>query len=212
MLGQLEVKLVNATMVLTKTPVPTKVTAGRKLPLSKRLRQFVKFCLVGGSGTLVDMGVLYVLADPKALALNIAFSKICAAEVALVNNFVWNEFWTFRSSDSGAGILPVSSSDKPSHARQAGSLSHSPRLRRFLFFNAICGLGILFAVLLLHLFHTLLGWNLYVSNLVTIGLVTLWNFGMNARFNWHCAPMQSPSDVGPNWTKKSTSVTERACR
>lgn len=39
-------------------------------------------------------------------------------------------------------------------------------------------------MLLLHLFHTWFEWNLYASNLLAIGLVTFWNFGMNARFNW----------------------------
>ncbi len=176
MLGQLEVKLVNATMVHAKTPVPGAVTADRKLPLSDRLTQFVKFCLVGGSGVVV----LYVLADPKTLALNLTFSKVCAAEVALTNNFLWNEFWTFKVLTRPADTL----SHRMGEGRGEGVSLRFPRLRRFLFFNAICGLGILFAVLLLHLFHTLLGWNLYLSNLLAMGLVTLWNFGMNARFNW----------------------------
>jgi putative flippase GtrA len=36
----------------------------------------------------------------------------------------------------------------------------------------------------LNLFHGGLKWNLYVSNLLAIVMVTFWNFGMNARFNW----------------------------
>jgi dolichol-phosphate mannosyltransferase len=176
-LAETEWQFVNATMVQAKTHVPGAVTAGRKLPLADRLRQFIKFCMVGGSGVVVDTAVLYVLADPKTLALNLAFSKVCAAEVALINNFLWNEFWTFRSPNT---LSPADGE----RARVRGFYFGPPRLRRFLFFNAICGIGILFAVLLLHLFHMRLGWNLYLSNLLTIGLVTLWNFGMNARFNW----------------------------
>jgi dolichol-phosphate mannosyltransferase len=57
-------------------------------------------------------------------------------------------------------------------------------LRRFLTFNGICAVGIGLAVLLLHLFYTGFNWNLYASNLLAIILVTFWNFGMNARFNW----------------------------
>jgi len=139
----------------------------------ERLLQFVKFCMVGGSGLFVDMGILYLLADPKTLAWNIALSKICAAEIAMINNFVWNEFWTFRQR-----ALPLS-----------GRMGDGLRVRagifhRFAIFNVFCGIGIAFAVLLLHLFHTLIGWNLYLSNLLAITLVTFWNFGMNARFNW----------------------------
>jgi dolichol-phosphate mannosyltransferase len=100
--------------------------------------------------------------------------------VALINNFLWNELWTFKALTRPSDTL----SHRMGEGRGEGDSLLSARLRRFLFFNAICGLGIVFAVVLLHLFHTLLGWNLYLSNLLTIGLVTLWNFGMNARFNW----------------------------
>src|SRR5580765_4676472 len=54
---------------------------------SEPLIQFVKFAMVGGSGLFVDMGVLYFLADPRALGLNVSLSKICAAEAAMINNF-----------------------------------------------------------------------------------------------------------------------------
>jgi dolichol-phosphate mannosyltransferase len=111
------------------------------------------------------MGVLYLLADPKMLAVNVTLSKICAAEAAMLNNFVWNEVWTFKQ---GTAV------DSP----------HKGWFVRLLRFNGICGIGIGLAVLLLHVFHTWIGWNLYLSNLLAIVGVTCWNFGMNARFNW----------------------------
>jgi putative flippase GtrA len=133
--------------------------------LPPRVIQFVKFCLVGGTGALVDMTVLFLLADPKTLALNITLSKVLAAEVAMLNNFAWNEIWTFRQT-SGARAY------------------HEGWFHRLLKFNAICGCGIGLAVLFLNLFHTWLGWNLYASNFTAVMLVTLWNFGMNAGLNW----------------------------
>lgn len=135
-----------------------------RLSHSQRLPQFIKFCMVGGSGTVVDMVALYLLADPKSLGLNLTLSKVCAAETALVNNFLWNDLWTFRRTNDNAPPRGI--------------------FRRLLLFNAICGSGIVFAVVLLHVFHTWLGWNLYISNLLAILIVTLWNFGMNARYNW----------------------------
>lgn len=128
-----------------------------------RLRQFLRFCLVGGSGVVVDMAVLHCLA--VGLGCNVSLSKVCAAETALLNNFLWNEVWTFRAQGLG-------------HGGRAGVLG---RLGRF---QAICVAGIGLAVLLLHLFHTGLGFNLYLANLLAIGLVTLWNFGLNACFTW----------------------------
>src|SRR5574341_2170201 len=63
---------------------------------AERLAQVIKFCVVGGVGLFVDMAVLYVLADPAFLALNVTFSKISAASTAMTSNFVWNEVWTFK--------------------------------------------------------------------------------------------------------------------
>ncbi len=146
------------------SPQPANALTQDRFCFCARLSQFLKFCVVGGSGTVVDMAVLYVLADPRSFGLNIGLSKLCAAEVALINNFVWNEMWTFKESTPGQVLRS--------------------RLRRLAVFNAICGAGIGFAVFLLYGFHTWLGWNLYFSNLLAIGIVTLWNFGMNAKFNW----------------------------
>jgi dolichol-phosphate mannosyltransferase len=146
---------------------------GRQEAFSQAFRQgakaevfrFTKFCLVGGSGVVVDMGMLFLLADPRCLGWGVTVSKVIAAETALANNFLWNELWTFRPSSENAS-------------------GHRGWPRRFLLFNLICGAGIGLAVLLLHAFHTWLGWNLYLSNLMAIILVTAWNFGMNAYFNW----------------------------
>ncbi len=130
-----------------------------------RLGQFIKFCLVGGSGVLVDMAVLYVLADPKMLVWNVTLAKLCSAEAAMLNNFLWNELWTFKNS-------------------KAIETTKSGVIGRLVKFHAICGIGILLAVLLLHVFYTCLSINLYTANLLAIVLVTIWNFGMNAVFNW----------------------------
>jgi len=144
-----------------------------QLPAARFL-QFTKFCVVGGSGIFVDMGVLFLLADPRCLGLNITLSKLCSAEAAMASNFVWNELWTFRPSPPPSTLQRVNASTRTT----------SGVFKRFLVFNAICGIGIGLAVLLLHLFHSFLGWNLYLSNLLAIILVTFWNFGMNAKFNW----------------------------
>ncbi len=129
------------------------------------IREFVKFCVVGTSGVFVDMAILWLLAGGGGLGLNISLSKFIAAETALINNFLWNNYLTFKE-------------------RHRAGESTGTFFKRFLKFNAICGIGIGLGILLLNLFHNLLGINLYLSNLLSIGLVTFWNFGLNARFNW----------------------------
>jgi putative flippase GtrA len=64
--------------------------------------RYTQFCLVGGSGTLLDMSVLWLLASPAMLGWSMSLGKVIAAEVSLANNFVWNELWDVSRADHGA--------------------------------------------------------------------------------------------------------------
>ena len=124
------------------------------------LSRYLKFCLVGGSGVLVDMAVLFALASPFSLGLNLLLSKAIAAEVAIINNFVWNELWTFNS----------------------GPARISNRVHGFLAFNLVCLAGIGWSVLLLHIQVTVLHLNVWLANLIAIVLVSIWNFGLTLKW------------------------------
>jgi dolichol-phosphate mannosyltransferase len=129
------------------------------------LRRYVQFCLVGGSGLAVDMAILWLLADTAMLGWNLNLSKVVAAEVAIVNNFAWNDLWTFR----GLGV--------------ERSLWWS-RLLRFAKFNLICLAGIALSVALLNAQVRWLGMNVYLANFISIVTVSVWNFLMNLKFGW----------------------------
>lgn len=142
------------------------------LPSEPRLtlwRRYVRFCLVGGSGVAVDMAVIWLLADPASLGWNLSLSKVIAAEVAICNNFLWNDVWTFCGLAGGAG-------------------GWRGRAVRFGKFNLICSAGIGWSVLLLQVQVAWLGMNVYLANLISIVAVSVWNFGMNLKFGWHSAP------------------------
>ena len=166
-------------LVQSRTSLPA-----LRLPQAERLRQFVKFCLVGGSGVIVDMTLLHWLA--RWCGWNVSLSKVCSAEAAMLNNFLWNEVWTFRGAVGGR-IKPGLASDRDQGCAGAspypayGRAGVARRLGRF---HWICGAGIGLAVCFLHLFYRWLGCNLYAANFLAIVLVTLWNFWLNARFNW----------------------------
>ena len=55
--------------------------------------QLVKFCIVGGSGFVVNVSVFFVL--NHLLAVHHIASATIAFVVALFNNFWWNRHWTF---------------------------------------------------------------------------------------------------------------------
>ncbi|MCX5999164.1 MAG: GtrA family protein [Chloroflexi bacterium] len=65
----------------------------------KELRRFVKFCIVGGSGVIVNEGLLWLLHDMAGFFLYP--SSIIAIEASIWNNFTWHELWTFRDRRQG---------------------------------------------------------------------------------------------------------------
>lgn len=121
-------------------------------------KRFLKFAIVGMSGTIVDFSLLnlgiLVFGLPKALANTISFSA------AVVNNFLWNRLWTFPET------------------------RFSPFLNQFwkfalvsitgYFLNQAIFLGL--DHLILHRLGTL-GYNL--SKAIATLVVLFWNFGVN---------------------------------
>jgi dolichol-phosphate mannosyltransferase len=132
---------------------------------SIRSGRFLRFAIVGASGVVVDMGLLFLLSDPSMLGWGLTRSKLIASEVAIINNFLWNDAWTFHDVS----------------ARQPGGTN---KLRRFGMFQMVCFAGLILNAILLNLQFNLLGINRYVANAVAILLVTGWNFWLNKKFSW----------------------------
>jgi dolichol-phosphate mannosyltransferase len=125
--------------------------------------RFLRFGLVGFSGVFVDLAAFYLLRTQ--LGLPIARSTMLSAELAVINNFLWNDLWTFRDiSKYQPGLRP--------------------RLKRFLKFNIICLAGIILQALLVSLMHDAFGWNEFLAKLLAIAIVTFWNFWINLKLSW----------------------------
>jgi len=60
---------------------------------------YYKFAVVGTSGVLVNLGVVWLLS--YVLSLPHFIASIIGIETSLTNNFVWNDLWTFRKRRSG---------------------------------------------------------------------------------------------------------------
>ena len=127
------------------------------------ITRFLRFGVVGFSGVFVDMAVFYLLYTVSGLALT--RSAILSAEVAIINNFIWNDLWTFG--------------DISSHQKGTGK-----RFKRFLKFNLICLSGLILNVLLVNLLFNLFGMNAYLAKVIAIAIVTFWNFWLNLKLSW----------------------------
>ncbi|BAZ16543.1 family 2 glycosyl transferase [Calothrix sp. NIES-4071] len=127
--------------------------------------RFIRFALVGLSGVFVDMTLLYLLSDPTTLNFPLTRSKILASEIAIYNNFLWNDIWTFGD---------ISRQQKQWHQR----------IKRLLKFNIICLAGLVINVFVLNILFNKFGINRYVANLIAIGIATIWNFWINLKLSW----------------------------
>lgn len=61
------------------------------------LMKAAKFALVGVSNTLVDYGVFALLA--QLLGVNVYLSQVVSYSCGILNSYIWNRSWTFRSKE-----------------------------------------------------------------------------------------------------------------
>lgn len=127
--------------------------------LKRSGKQFVKFAIVGGLGTLVNLAVLRLIllawelnAQTTPLSVEILASAL-AFLVAVVNNFLLNRWWTFRSTG-------------PAHLEFGKFLTVS-----------LAGLGL--NTVAFSFFRAHLELHVMVSQLLAIGCVLPFNFLLN---------------------------------
>ncbi|MGV8027380.1 MAG: GtrA family protein [Anaerolineaceae bacterium] len=63
----------------------------KKLP-----KRFIKFALVGLSGTIVDFAIFNLCVS--IFHFNSIIASVCSFSMGLLNNFTWNRLWTYPES------------------------------------------------------------------------------------------------------------------
>ena len=119
--------------------------------------QFIKFCVVGGTGVVVDFGITFLFKEK--LKLNKYIANSLGFMAAASTNYLLNRWWTFRSHD-------------PEVAQQ------------YVQFVGISAIGLILNNIIIYLLNDKARLNFYLSKLIAIGLVTLWNCFMNYYFTF----------------------------
>lgn len=130
------------------------------LKSARRFKTFVKFGIVGVSGTVVDF-ICYV-AIVEFFGTTPATAKIFSTGIAIINNFTWNNVWTFGQRKVKA-----------------------PLWKKFASFISISLGGLVISVLIIKYLTIQFGdenYRLYFF--ITIPAVMSWNFVMNHFFTW----------------------------
>ena len=119
--------------------------------------KIIKFCLVGGSGMVLDFALTFLFKEKIKIHRYIASATgfICAS----ASNFALNRYWTFESRN-------------PDMNREFGF---------FLFFALM---GLVINTLFLFYFEKR-NFNFYISKILAIGLTTIWNFTTNYFFTFN---------------------------
>jgi len=124
-----------------------------------KMKEFIKFAVVGGSGVLVNMGVLYILT--RYAGMKIVYASPIAIEISILTNFFLNNAWTFRSRETKVGF--------------------QGRILRYHLVTALAGVVNYFTLLLL---ANVFGMLDLIANLIGIFLGTFINFFLNSMWTW----------------------------
>ncbi len=121
---------------------------------------FGRFLTVGLSGTIVNLGLLWFLAN---LGMDHLLAALLATEFSIINNFFWNDRWTFKQEVVG---------------------QHRSPLVRFLRFQAVASITAVMTLGLFSLFNQGLKVHYLLSQFCAIGFATLVNFSINGWLTW----------------------------
>jgi len=124
-------------------------------------KRVFKFGLVGISGIVVNMGVLWYLTDFVGFYYLIA--SLFAIELSIINNFIWNDLWTFKAG---------------------ASQKLSNRWHRLISFHVVSAGGLVINMGILYLLTSVGGVYYLTSNIIGILVGFGWNFMVNRRVTW----------------------------
>ena len=119
--------------------------------------KFIKFCVVGFSGMIIDFGATWLLKEK--VKINKYLANSCGFVLAASSNYILNRIWTFESQNSKIAT-------------------------EYFSFFAISLVGLGLNNLFLWILSDKLKLNFYLSKLIATAIVTLWNFGMNFFFTF----------------------------
>jgi dolichol-phosphate mannosyltransferase len=125
-------------------------------------KRVFKFGVVGISGIFVNQGVLIFLKEYAGFLLPVA--SLVAIEAAILNNFLWNDLWTFKSGGQHQKI--------------------SSRWQRLISFEIVSAGGAAIDFAILNLSVYIIGIDYRIANIIGILVGFAWNFLVNRRMTW----------------------------
>jgi len=124
-------------------------------------KRVFKFGIVGLSGIVVNLGILFLLVE--FFAMNKDLASPFAIEFSILNNFIWNDLWTFGSAENQ---------------------KVSNRWHRLITFNLVSVGGAVINYAIFLMFTTWFAVYYLAAQLIGILIAFIWNFLINRRVTW----------------------------
>ena len=118
------------------------------------IKQFIKFCIVGGTAAVINFSIYYSFTE--RLGMWYIFSAVWAFLISAVFNFIFNKLWTFRNRERGREIL-----------------------KQVFKFAVVMVSGLLINVIIIYSLTDRVGLHYLLAWVFATGVVTFWNFGLN---------------------------------
>ncbi len=165
--------------------------------------KFLKFCAVGASGVLVNLGFMHLL---LSLGMRSSYASAWAIEVSILSNFAVNELWTFRDQREEGTVL-----NRAGRFQVVSFVGALVQWTVFLAMNVaflwwlqgVPGLDAYFGgsegMFQTYVQRPILappevGYAIYGSQLVGIGVATVWNYLANFYWTWRAKDEEPKSD------------------
>jgi putative flippase GtrA len=126
------------------------------LEIITKYKRFIKYCIIGASGVLLDFLVFYIL--NKIFGVYYQVANFISVSCGITNNFLLNARFNFKTRDR----LAV----------------------RYLIFYAVGMTGILISSLLLYIFIEKLGFDVILTKLIILFVVTIIQYTLNKSFSF----------------------------
>lgn len=114
--------------------------------------KFIKFCIVGFSGLVIDFIITYI--SKEKLKIHKYISNSLGFVIAVCTNYYLNRIWTFESNSTQI-------------------------FEEYTSFLIISIVGLITNNIFLYLFHEKMGKQFYISKFIAILLTSFWNFFAN---------------------------------
>lgn len=122
-------------------------------------KSFVRFCIVGASGVLVNFGTYLSL--NRLFNIPIEYSYAAAIELSILNNFLWNANWTFRERKNKSSFI-----------------------QKFFQFHIVSGVAATINYVTTLVLNKQAGLIDLLSMAIGIGLAIVVNYSVNSNWTW----------------------------